>query len=129
MSSELLTQNVFIDLPDGTSIAATLVRPKGDEPCPVLLSFYPYRKDDFMGASSAYGRQYFAEAGYATLLVDVRGYGSSSGRAYQAWDPREWDDAAVVVEWAARQAWSNGRTGVWGGSYGGGQALDRKSTV
>lgn len=123
MSSELLTQNVFIDLPDGTSIAATLVRPKGDEPCPVLLSFYPYRKDDFMGASSAYGRQYFAEAGYATLLVDVRGYGNSSGRAYQAWDPREWDDAAVVVEWAARQAWSNGRTGVWGGSYGGGQAL------
>lgn len=121
--ADLTGQNVLIDLPDGATIAATLVLPKGSGPFPVLLSFYPYRKDDFIGASTAYARQYFAEAGYATLLVDIRGYGSSSGRSYQTWDPREFDDATIVVEWAAKQAWCNGRTGVWGASYGGHKSL------
>lgn len=116
-------ENLIVTLRDGTEIAVSLVRPAGAGPCPVLLSFYPYRKDDFMGAGVAFSRDYFAEAGYATLLVDIRGYGSSSGRSYQAWDPREFDDGAEVVEWAARQPWCDGRTGLWGASYGGAQAL------
>ncbi|PZQ64238.1 MAG: hypothetical protein DI570_06160 [Phenylobacterium zucineum] len=117
-------ENVEIRLADGLTIAASLVTPpEGDGPWPVLISFYPYRKDDFMGAGVAYARDVFAADGFASLLVDIRGYGSSSGRAYQAWDPREFDDAAEVVEWAAAQAWCDGRTGVWGSSYGGAQAL------
>lgn len=116
-------ENVLVTLADGATIAASLVKPEGAGPFPVLLSFYPYRKDDFIGASVAAGRDYFADAGYATLLVDVRGYGSSSGRSYQAWDQREFDDGAEVVEWAARQPWCDGRTGIWGASYGGAQAL------
>lgn len=117
------TRHVTIAMPDGAVIAATLNLPDGDGPFPVLASFYPYRKDDFIGASTAYARSYFADAGYASLLVDIRGYGSSGGRAYQAWDPREFDDGAEVVEWAARQPWCNGRVGVWGSSYGGAQSL------
>jgi hypothetical protein len=116
-------ENLVIVLGDGTHIAASLVKPGGPGPFPALLSFYPYRKDDFIGASSAAGRDYFAKAGYATVLVDIRGYGGSGGRAYQAWDSREFDDAAEVVEWTARQPWCNGRTGVWGASYGGAHAL------
>jgi hypothetical protein len=116
--------NVEIRLSDGISLAASLVTPPaGEGPWPVLISFYPYRKDDFMGAGLAYARDVFAADGFATLLVDIRGYGSSAGRAYQAWDPREFDDAAEVVEWAAAQAWCDGQVGVWGSSYGGAQAL------
>lgn len=123
ISADEKMRHVTIPMPDGTAIAATLNLPDGEGPFPVLASFYPYRKDDFIGASTAYARRYFAEAGYASLLVDIRGYGSSGGRAYQAWDQREFDDGAEVVEWAARQPWCNGRVGVWGSSYGGAQAL------
>lgn len=118
-----IPENLLVELADGTTIAVSLVTPAGPGPFPALLSFYPYRKDDFMGAGVAHARDFFAQAGYATVLVDIRGYGSSLGRSYQAWDQREFDDAAEVVEWAARQPWCNGRTGVWGSSYGGAQAL------
>lgn len=116
-------RDLWIQLSDGETIAASLVMPAEGGPFPVLLSFYPYRKDDFIGGSTAYGREYFAQAGYAVMLVDVRGYGGSSGQSYQTWDPREYDDAAEVVEWAAKQEWCDGRTGVWGASYGGAQSL------
>lgn len=117
------TRNVWIPMRDGVKIAATLMLPQGSGPFPVLASFYPYRKDDFIGASTVYARQYFADAGYASLLVDIRGYGSSDGPAYQAWDPREFEDGAEVVEWAARQDWCDGNVAIWGSSYGGAQAL------
>ncbi len=123
ISREENLSHVTIPMPDGTIIAASLHLPDGDGPFPVLAIFYPYRKDDFIGASTAYPRTFFAEAGYATLLVDIRGYGSSGGPSYQAWDPREFDDGYEVVEWAARQSWCDGNVGIWGTSYGGAQAL------
>ncbi|MFC3714273.1 CocE/NonD family hydrolase [Sphingoaurantiacus capsulatus] len=123
ISREENLSHVTIKMSDGTLIAASLHLPQGDGPFPVLAIFYPYRKDDFIGASTAYPRTFFAEAGYATLLVDIRGYGSSGGPSYQAWDPREFDDGYEVVEWAARQDWCDGNVGIWGTSYGGAQAL------
>ena len=41
--------------------------------------FYPYRKDDLIGASYEHSRRYLTERGYASLLVDFRGTGSSGG--------------------------------------------------
>jgi hypothetical protein len=116
-------RDLLIPLSDGTRLAAHLSLPKGDGPFPVLASFYPYRKDDFIGASCAFPRSYFEEAGYATLLVDVRGYGASDGPSLEGWDPQEARDGAEVVEWAARQPWCDGAVGIWGTSYGGAQAL------
>ncbi len=116
-------RDLLIPLADGTHLAANLLLPAGDGPFPVLVIFYPYRKDDFIGSSCAYPSAWFAEAGYASLLVDIRGYGSSDGPAYEAWDPREARDGAEVVQWAAGESWCNGRVGIWGTSYGGLQAL------
>jgi putative CocE/NonD family hydrolase len=113
----------LIPLADGTRLAASLLLPEGDRPFPLLATFYPYRKDDFIGASCAFARQYFADVGYATLLVDIRGYGGSDGPACQAWDPREAKDGAEVVQWAAAQDWCDGQVAVWGTSYGGAQSL------
>ncbi|WP_283136640.1 CocE/NonD family hydrolase [Rhizohabitans arisaemae] len=112
-------RDVVVPLPDGTALAGRLLLPEGDGPFPVLLSLYPYRKDDFIGSSNAYSAAYFAQAGYASLLVDLRGHGGSGGRAYQAWDPREHLDGEEVVAWAAAQDWSTGNVGMWGASYGG----------
>ena len=66
---------------------------------------------------------YYAGAGYAFVLIDNRGYGSSSGRAYQAWDPREFEDGAEALEWVTQQPWSDGAVGLIGSSYGAAMAL------
>jgi putative CocE/NonD family hydrolase len=115
-----LERNLLIPLADGVSLAADLHLPQAEGPFPTLISFYPYRKDDIIGSFSAYARRWFAERGYAQLLVDVRGSGSSAGRWVESMHPLpEGRDGAEVVEWAAGQDWSDGSVGVWGISYGG----------
>ncbi|PFX02899.1 Cocaine esterase [Nocardia farcinica] len=55
-------------------------------------------------------------SGYTQLVVDVRGTGFSQGE----WDmlrDREQQDTVEVIDWAARQPWSNGRIGMSGISY------------
>ncbi|WP_330233243.1 CocE/NonD family hydrolase [Nocardia sp. NBC_00508] len=56
------------------------------------------------------------KSGYSQLVVDVRGTGFSQG----VWDMlrgREQQDTVEVIDWAARQPWSNGRIGMNGISY------------
>ncbi len=57
----------------------------------------------------------FAQRGYAVVLQDVRGRYESEG----VWEPfrDEASDGYETIEWAAAQAWSNGRVGTQGGSY------------
>ena len=112
-------RNLLIPLKDGVSLAADLYAPDAAGPFPVLISYYPYHKDDLIGSFAEYARRYFAERGYAHLLVDFRGLGSSDGIAWEAMDARENLDGVEVVEWAAQQEWSDGNVGVWGVSYGG----------
>ncbi|MBB5911384.1 hypothetical protein BJY24_000251 [Nocardia transvalensis] len=60
--------------------------------------------------------------GYAFLVVDVRGTGSSTG----TWDffgPREHRDYAETLAWIREQRWCDGHLGVTGISYGGIAAL------
>ena len=119
----LVERNLLVPLADGVTLAGDLYRP-GSDPAPVLISFYPYRKDDIIGSFSERQRLALVERGYAHLLVDVRGFGGSDGCSVESQDPRaEGRDAAEVVEWAARQAWCDGAVGVWGVSYGGLAAL------
>ena len=102
-----LERNVLIPLADGVTLAADLYLPDGPGPFPTLISFYPYRKDDIIGSFSAYAQRWFAERGYAHLLVDVRGSGGSAGRWVESMHPvPEGADGAQVVEWAAAQDWS-----------------------
>jgi putative CocE/NonD family hydrolase len=64
-------------------------------------------------------RTRFAEHGYATVMVDMRGTGCSGGAVRDPFDSqREGRDGAETVAWAIQQPWCNGRIGVWGMSYG-----------
>jgi putative CocE/NonD family hydrolase len=118
-------RNVLIPLADGVTLASDLHLPDAPGPFPTLISFYPYRKDDIIGSFSAYTRRWFAERGYAHLLVDVRGSGGSAGRWVESMHPiPEGVDGAQVVEWAAAQPWSDGAIGIWGISYGGMMAFN-----
>ena len=60
--------------------------------------------------------KYFVKRGYASLVVDARGTGSSAG-IWKAFSARESKDAGAVVEWAHRAPWSNGNVGMMGASY------------
>jgi len=113
-------RNVMIRLDDGVELAGDLYLPEAAGPFPALVSYYPYHKDDLIGALFEYARRYFAARGYASLLVDFRGTGNSTGVCTDTFDAaNEGKDGAAVVEWAAEQDWCDGAVGVWGMSYGG----------
>ncbi len=108
-----LTFGVKVPMPDGIHLNATIYQPKGQrEPLPVVLWLTPYIAD--MSHARA---MYFARHGYVFALVDTRGRGNSEGR----FEPfvNEAQDGHDLVEWLARQPFSNGKVTFWGGSYGG----------
>lgn len=107
----------------GVTLAADLFLPPADGPVPVLVSVLPYRRDAFAGIGGHGSYSWFAEHGYACLLVDFRGTGSSDGAPRPPFDPAEADDGLAAVRWAARQPWCDGTVGMWGVSYGAVMAL------
>ena len=56
------------------------------------------------------------ERGYSVLMVDLRGFGGSTGCLDWA-GPGEQADVVAAVEWAASQDWSTGKVGMYGKSY------------
>ena len=104
---------VRIPLRDGVHLNATVFKPKAmTSPLPVIFTLTPYIADSYEDRAS-----YFARHGYVFALVDVRGRGNSEGD----FEPfaNEARDGYDVVEWLARQPWSNGKIAMWGGSYAG----------
>jgi len=117
-------RGLLIPLADGTLLAGDLYRPAGGPAGPVLVSYYPYRHDDIIGSLFEQTRIGLARRGYATLFADMTGTGASEGSYAESFDlPREGRDCAQIIEWAAGQPWCDGRTGAWGVSYGGMNAL------
>lgn len=112
-------RNLLIPVEGGAELAADLLLPDEPGPVPVLVSHYPYHKDDVIAAAFEYPNRYFVERGYASVLVDFRGLGSSSGLARDAMDADEVTDCVAIVDWAAAQPWCDGNVGMWGVSYGG----------
>lgn len=104
---------VKIPMRDGVKLNGTVYKPKPQaEPLPVVFTFTPYISDTYHERA-----MYFARNGYVFVLVDVRGRGNSEGN----FEPfvNEGRDGHDVVEWLARQPWSNGKVTMWGGSYAG----------
>ena len=58
------------------------------------------------------------ERGYTYVMVDLRGFGGSSG-CLDWGGPGEQSDVKAAVEWAASQPWSTGHVGMYGKSYDG----------
>ncbi|BCJ68845.1 CocE/NonD family hydrolase [Polymorphospora rubra] len=100
------------------TLAGDLFLPEGAGPVPALVSVLPYRKDGLGGIGGWASYHWFAQRGYASLLVDFRGTGSSDGEPRPPFDPAEADDGVRAVGWAAAQPWCDGAVGMWGVSYG-----------
>lgn len=109
--------NQRVALPDGAVVAADVYLAADAGPCPALVVYLPYRKDDGAGAYYAYALEFFAAHGYACVLADFRGLGASTGRTRPPFDPVEAEDGAAIVAWAAAQEWCDGTVGMWGVSY------------
>jgi putative CocE/NonD family hydrolase len=116
----VIEQDVFIPMDDGVKLAATIGLPSKDGRTvapgrfPPILTMTPYGKD----LSSPI--DYFVSRGYVHAVADIRGAGASEGNLDDNYfSPREQRDGAALIEWLARQPWSNGRVGMVGGSYEG----------
>ena len=118
-------KDLRVPLSDGISLAADLYLPDEDGPFPALVGAYPYHKDDLIGELFDYPRRYFANHGFAELIVDFRGTGRSEGYCPDNFDTGlEGRDGAETIEWVAAQDWCDGNVGAWGLSYGGINALN-----
>ena len=107
---------------DGVRLAVTLYLPdSGPQPC--ILEALPYRKDDLTASYRPEYTRLRDEFGYALVRLDVRGTGSSGGRAIDEYQLQEQPDLAEVVAWIAAQQWCDGNVGMYGTSYSGFNSL------
>jgi len=111
-------ETVWIPLPDGTKLAARLWLPDGTTPTPAILEYIPYRRRDRTRMRDESMHPHFAAAGYASIRVDIRGYGDSEGVAEDEYSHQEMQDGFNVVQWIAAQDWCDGNVGMFGKSWG-----------
>lgn len=118
--------DTYVEMPDGVRIAVTVHLPVGASalPVPAVIRATRYWRGRPPGVFAPTGGEAvaFTEAGFALVLVDVRGTGASFGQWDGPWSPSEIADLGVVCEWIAIQPWSNGRVGSHGISYDGNTA-------
>lgn len=101
----------------GVTLSADVYRPATPDRVPALVTVVPYRKDYVAGATYEAPARWFAEQGYASVIVDLRGTGASDGIRRPEFDPGDGDDAVAAIEWAAAAPWCDGSVGAWGLSY------------
>lgn len=101
---------VMIPTSDGIELAAQVIVPEEGKTFPVLLNMTPYGPGTYFST--------YTDEGYVHVNVDIRGTGGSEGKLCLFCE-REQQDVYDVVEWVADQEWSNGKVGMYGGSYQG----------
>lgn len=107
------TADVRITMRDGISLDSDEYVPTIGCPCPVILVQTPYRKSD---STVGEFNPYFPSHGYAEIVVDVRGTGSSEGYWTSFGEPEQ-EDGVDLVNWAQHRPYGNGRVGLAGVSY------------
>lgn len=110
-----IAQDVAVRTPDGAIVCALIVRQRAAVAArlPTLLQFTIYA-DPRTSMSEA---RRSAANGYVGAVGYSRGKACSPGDAV----PMEYDgtDAAALIDWISAQPWSDGRVGMFGGSYNG----------
>jgi putative CocE/NonD family hydrolase len=105
-----LERNTNMKTRDGVTLLADVYRPADGQKHPVLLTRTPYNKDN-MAPMGMKGTQ----RGFIVVVQDTRGRFSSEGEWYPF--KHESADGYDAVEWAATLPGSDGRVGMFSGSY------------
>jgi putative CocE/NonD family hydrolase len=131
---------LYIKMRDGVQIAADVWLPEdyqAGQRLPVLLRTTRYGRDGQFGwayrlavalkQADPHGpgdaqTDYLNRRHFVVILGDARGSGASGGHRETEFSREEISDLGELVNWAANQAWSNGRVGTFGGSYEGATA-------
>jgi dipeptidyl aminopeptidase/acylaminoacyl peptidase len=114
---------------DGLYIQGFLYVPPGlnaQQRCPALVQVHG-------GGTNSYTRgqnlvdQYLASKGFVVLAINYRG-GSGFGRAFQDLGVEDWAngqalDAGAAADYLRTLPYTNGKVGIYGGSYGGTQSM------
>lgn len=106
--------NVPIRTADGATVMANVVRPRSASgKLPTLLEFTIYANSGNQLAEPLLS----ATHGYVGVMAYSRGKAGSPDQpvAFE----HDGSDADAVIDWIAKQDWSDGRVGMFGGSYDG----------
>jgi putative CocE/NonD family hydrolase len=101
---------VQVKMRDGIELATDIYRPITDGRFPVLLQRTPYNR-----TGERVMAHFLASKGYVVIIQDTRGRFDSKGEFYPF--RYESQDGYDTVEWAAELECSNGKVGMFGGSY------------
>jgi putative CocE/NonD family hydrolase len=107
-----IEDSVLIKTKEGATLSAVVVRKKTiTTPQPTALFFTIYSDLD----QNLYEAKQSATHGYAGMVADTRGKRLSP----DAIEPYEHEakDVNAVIDWISKQQWSNGKVGMYGGSY------------
>ncbi|WP_203071245.1 CocE/NonD family hydrolase [Falsiroseomonas ponticola] len=121
-----MSTTLRVPMRDGVTLAATLYRPEGGGPFPVVMERTPYGRDaprrievtaaDPVPMDGPRLAAHFTRAGYAVLLQDSRGRGDSEGIFEKYLN--EGQDGFDSCAWILAQPWCDGRIATIGMSYG-----------
>ncbi|HDE6614306.1 TPA: CocE/NonD family hydrolase [Staphylococcus aureus] len=132
----IMEKDVTVEMRDGEKLYINIFRPNKDGKFPVVMSADTYGKDNKpkitnMGAlwptlgaipTSSFTPEESPDPGfwvpndYVVVKVALRGSDKSKG-VLSPWSKREAEDYYEVIEWTAKQPWSNGNIGTNGVSY------------
>jgi len=116
-------KGITVAMRDGVKISLCVYRPDGPGRFPVLFAASPYQYE--MDEVPAYPLflwretgpvEWYIGKGYAYVHADVRGSGRSEGE-FEFMGLNEQKDYVELIDWIARQPWSNGKVGGIGQSY------------
>jgi putative CocE/NonD family hydrolase len=116
-------QKIRVPMRDGTRLQTELYLPTKAGRYPVIMERTPYADTTHNVVESCFNVNIynvaaiiaFAQAGYAGVSQDARGTYTSDGTFHAM--TQEAQDGYDAIEWAAKQSWSTGKVGTWGGSY------------
>lgn len=104
-----------VTMRDGVKLSADVYLPRyAGDGLPTILLRTPYESTRDMHVEWAV---WWAKRGYAVVIEDDRGKFESEGIFYAYHDDGR--DGHDTLEWIGNQAWSNGKIGMSGRSYGG----------
>ncbi|WP_305097694.1 CocE/NonD family hydrolase [Croceibacterium aestuarii] len=139
---DVVSTSHYVPVRDGTRLAMSVYRPAVntkaiEKPLPVIFVFTPYRgrskdadgKVTETAMSDNLGLRSLLRAGYVVAVADIRGKGASFGHRRGFQDRTEALDGRDLVEWLAKQPYSDGSVGMVGCSYLGGAAFQVATTA
>src|SRR3954464_10531261 len=120
--SSALPGRQYVAMADGTELAVYVSFPQGYDGKTNLPMLFEYDGYNGGAAAACDGGFMGVSKDYILVHAGVRGAGCSAGE-FSLFSEQQAEDGATLVEWIARQAWSNGDVGIYGHSYSGTMGL------